>query len=50
VAVFGGWEWYVAGVQQQVYARQGVQMSHWEIMLGARPVVRPLADPVQGTP
>lgn len=39
-AVLFGWGWYKAGVQQGVYQRQGVQMSRWEVFLGAKPVER----------
>lgn len=32
--------WYKAGVQQEVYRRQGVEMSRWELFMGAQPVER----------
>lgn len=35
-----GWQWYKSSVQVGVYARQGVQMSTWEVFLGAKPVER----------
>lgn len=34
------WGWYKAGIQQEVYRRQGVEMSRWEVYLGAKPVER----------
>jgi hypothetical protein len=33
-------DWYHAGVQQQVWERQGVHMSRWEVFMGAKPIVR----------
>ncbi len=35
-----GWKWYSASVQRDVYRRQGVQMTTWEVFLGAKPVER----------
>lgn len=35
-----GWEWYRAGVQQAVYARQGIIMSQWEVFIGMEPAER----------
>lgn len=32
--------WYGASVQAAVYRRQGVEMSTWEVMCGAKPVER----------
>lgn len=32
--------WYGATVQAAVYRRQGVEMSTWEVMCGAKPVER----------
>lgn len=32
-----GVNWYRAGVQRDVYARQGIQMSRWEVLLGTQP-------------
>lgn len=33
-------QWYKAVVQRDVYRRQGVEMSAWEVFWGARPVER----------
>lgn len=38
--VVWGTAWYKAGVQQDVYRRQGVEMSQWEIFIGSKPVER----------
>lgn len=35
-----GFVYYSAVVQQEVYKRQGVEMSVWEVFMGAQPVVR----------
>lgn len=40
VSVGLGASWYRAEAQRKVYERQGVQMTTWEIMLGAKPVER----------
>lgn len=32
--------WYKAGLQQEVYRRQGVEMTQWEVFMGAKPVER----------
>jgi hypothetical protein len=32
--------WYRAGVQQEVWHRQGVRMTQWEVFWGAKPVER----------
>jgi hypothetical protein len=32
--------WYRAGLQQRVYQRQGVEMTQWEVFMGAKPVER----------
>lgn len=44
VATVGGilllacaWGWYRAGVQKRVYDRQGIQMTQWEVFVGAEP-------------
>lgn len=34
------WGWYSAGVQQRIYSRQGIQMSQWEVFVGAEPAER----------
>ena len=34
--------WYRAGVQQEVYKRQGCEMSQWEVFMGAKPIDRQL--------
>ena len=35
-----GTRWYTSWLQQQVYERQGVKMTHWECFMGAKPVER----------
>ena len=35
-----GFYWYKAGVQVEVYRRQGVEMTQWEVFLGAKPIER----------
>lgn len=37
-----GCSWYKASVQADVYRRQGVEMGTWEVMMGAKPVERPI--------
>jgi hypothetical protein len=32
--------WYEAGIKQRVWARQGCQMTRWEILWGAQPITR----------
>lgn len=32
--------WYQAGVQADVYRRQGVEMTTWEVFMGAKPIER----------
>ncbi len=32
--------WYGAGVQARVYKRQGIEMSQWEVFMGAKPAER----------
>jgi hypothetical protein len=34
------WGWYQAGVQQEVYERQGIKMTRWEVFIGAKPAVK----------
>lgn len=29
--------WYRSGMQQAVYARQGIEMTRWEIFIGCEP-------------
>lgn len=36
--------WYRASVQAEVYRRQGVNMSTWEVFMGAKPVERYLKE------
>lgn len=33
----GGIEWYKAGMQQEAYRRQGIQISRWECFWGIKP-------------
>jgi hypothetical protein len=35
-----GWGWYKAGVQVEVYQREGIKMTQWEIFVGAKPAER----------
>lgn len=46
VLIFGsaGLGWYRASVQVEVYRRQGVEMSTWEVFMGAKPVERYLKE------
>jgi len=37
IAANFAWSWYVAGVQQAVWERQGIHMSRWEVFIGADP-------------
>ena len=32
--------WYQSGLQADVYRRQGVEMTQWEVFCGAQPVER----------
>jgi hypothetical protein len=32
--------WYQAGLQQEVYKRQGCEMTQWEVFMGAEPIDR----------
>lgn len=34
------WDWYMAGVQAEVYRREGIEMTQWEVFVGARPAER----------
>jgi hypothetical protein len=36
----GCWSWYRAGVQSEVYSRQGVEMTQWECFLNMKPIER----------
>lgn len=40
MAICAAVQWYRAGVQADVYRRQGVEMTTWEVMMGAKPVER----------
>lgn len=43
LAVFVGggcWAWYRAGVQVEVYQRQGIEMTQWEVFVGAKTAER----------
>ena len=42
VSVITGWKWYTAGVQVEVYRRSGIEMSQWEVFIGAKPPERTL--------
>jgi hypothetical protein len=39
-----GFSWYKAGIQQQVWERQGVHMTRWEVFVGSKPIVRQLVQ------
>ena len=32
--------WYSAGIQQQVWERQGCKMTQWEVFIGTEPITR----------
>lgn len=34
------WKWYQASVQCDVYERQGVSMTTWEVFIGVKPIER----------
>ncbi len=36
-SIVTGWKWYTAGVQADVYHRAGIEMSQWEVFIGAKP-------------
>ena len=43
IAFMGGaiaFGWYRAGIQADVYNRQGAHMTRWEVFIGAKPIVR----------
>lgn len=41
IIVGGIWfKWYRAGIQMDVYRRQGVEMSQWECFMNAEPIER----------
>jgi hypothetical protein len=42
------WRYYTSSVQADVYRRQGVEMTTWEVFLGAKPVERPVT--IKGAP
>ena len=40
LAGFAAFAWYQAGVQADVYRRQGVEMTQWEVLIGCQPAER----------
>jgi hypothetical protein len=34
------WGWYKASVQAEVYRREGIEMTTWEVWTGAKPAER----------
>lgn len=40
VSVLAAIHWFMASIQRDVYARQGVEMTTFEIFMGAKPVER----------
>ena len=48
LAAWGAFVWYQSSVQASVYRRQGVEMSTWEVLIGVKPVSRPLI--IEGKP
>jgi len=34
------WEWYVSGVKAEVYRREGIDMTQWEVFVGVKPLER----------
>ena len=47
LSIAAGISWYAAGVQQRVWARQGVEMTQWEVFCGADPIVRNMIEEKQ---
>ncbi len=37
VVIFVGWKWVIAGHQADIYHRQGIEISQWEVFVGVRP-------------
>lgn len=37
---FLGVAWYQAGLQTEVYRRQGIKMTQWEVFIGCTPAER----------
>jgi hypothetical protein len=33
-------KWYRAGVQVEVWKREGIEMTQWEVFMGAKPLER----------
>lgn len=39
-----GWKLYSASIESAVYRRQGVEISTWEVLCGAKPVERAMFE------
>ena len=35
-----GGKWYRAGAQAEVYRREGIEMTQWEVFIGVKPAER----------
>lgn len=35
-----GISWYRSGIQSEVYRREGIELSQWEVFCGAKPAER----------
>jgi len=41
ILILAGWfKWYRAEVQADLWRREGIQISTWEVMMGAKPAQR----------
>ena len=34
------WSWYKAGIQSDLWKREGIEITQWEVFLGAKPAQR----------
>ena len=37
IIVIAGWKWYVVSRQTEIYHRQGIQISQWDVFIGVKP-------------
>ncbi len=37
-------DWYRAGVQAEVYRREGIEVTQWEVFCGAKPAERTITN------
>lgn len=41
IVILGIWgHWYRAGLQAEVYRREGIEMTQWEVFMGSKPAER----------